>query len=81
VLSQWTSKFVVLEGLPDNILDKPARLVNGKPERRIGHDFARIGLPKLCFGPIFETLKTSMPSILEGVSQTNGYYWLNASWA
>lgn len=80
LLSQWTSKMVVPEGVPDNILDKPPRMVNGRPERRIGHDFARIGLPKLCFAPIFETLKTGMPSILDNVSQTTGYYWLNASW-
>ncbi len=80
VLSQWTSKDVVLEGVADNILDKPPRLTNGRPDRRIGHDFARIGLPKTSFGPIFETLKTVFPSIVDDISITKGYYWLNASW-
>lgn len=80
VLSQWTSKNVVLEGVADNILDKPPRVTNGKPDRRIGHDFARIGLPKTSFGPIFETLKVTFPMILDDVSTTKGYYWLNASW-
>jgi len=80
LLSQWTSKDVVMEGVPDNILNKPPRMVNGRPERRIGHDFVRVGLPKFSFGPIFETLRTGMPSLLDGVSQTTGYYWLNASW-
>lgn len=80
LLSQWTSKNVIMEGVPEKILEKGARPSNGRPERRIGHDFARIGLPKTSFGPIFETLKTAMPSILEGVSVTRGYYWLNASW-
>lgn len=80
VLSKWTSENVVLEGVADNILDKPPRVTNGRPERRIGHDFARIGLPKTSFGPIFETLKMTYPSIMDGISITKGYYWLNASW-
>ena len=80
VLNQWTSKNVIMEGVPDNILDKPPRMINGRPERRIGHDFARIGLPKLSFAPIFETLKSSMPAVMDSVSITRGYYWINASW-
>lgn len=80
LLSQWTSKDVIMEGVPENILDKPPRMVNGRPERRIGHDFARIGLPKTSFGPIFETMKSIFPTILDDVSITKGYYWLNASW-
>jgi len=80
LLSQWTSKDVVMEGVANNILDKPPRMINGRPERRIGHDFARIGLPKTSFGPVFETLKEVYGGILESVSVTRGYYWLNASW-
>jgi hypothetical protein len=80
ILSQWTSKNVIMEGVADNILDKPPRMINGKPERRIGHDFARFGFPKTSFGPVFETLKSIMPSILDGISTTRGYYWMNASW-
>ena len=80
LLNQWTSKDVVIETVPDAIMNKPPRVINGRPERRIGYDFARIGLPKASFLPIFETLRSSMPSILEGVSITAGYYWLNASW-
>ncbi|KAG5916585.1 hypothetical protein E4U61_003498 [Claviceps capensis] len=51
-----------------------------REERRIGHDFARIGLPKMYFGPLFETLRSKYPKILDGISTTVGYYWLNASW-
>ncbi|KAI4235541.1 MAG: hypothetical protein LQ349_003086 [Xanthoria aureola] len=80
VISQWTSMNVVLEGVADAVLDKPPRMINGRPERRIGHDFARIGLPKTSFAPIFETLKSIFPSILDDISATRGYYWLNASW-
>jgi len=80
LLNQWTSRDVVIETVPDAIMNKPPRIINGKPERRIGYDFARIGLPKASFLPIFETLKASMPSLMEGVSITDGYYWLNASW-
>lgn len=49
-------------------------------DRRIGHDFARIGLPKKYFGPVLETLRSTNPHILDNVSVTMGYYWLNASW-
>lgn len=41
-----------------------------KANRSIGHDFARIGLPKLSFAPIFETLRLSMPSIMTSASVT-----------
>ncbi|KAF2123652.1 hypothetical protein P153DRAFT_412683 [Dothidotthia symphoricarpi CBS 119687] len=41
--------------------------------RRISHDFARIGLPKLSIAPIFEILRESMPAVLEEISITNGY--------
>ena len=81
-LTQWTSKFMIVESVPANILNKPPRMTNGRPERRIGHDFVRIGLAKICFAPVFETLRKSMPTILDAnsISQTSGFYWLNASW-
>lgn len=81
VLNQWTSMNVIMEGVPQKILDKPTRTnANGRPERKIGHDFARVGLPKASFGPVFETLRDNMPGLFEEVSVTRGYYWLNASW-
>jgi len=80
VLNQWTIKNVILEGVPDKVLDKPPRMINGKMERRIGHEFARIGLPKESVGPVFGTLRSMMPSVLEDISHTRGYYWVNASW-
>ncbi|KAM3447864.1 hypothetical protein MY3296_008319 [Beauveria thailandica] len=40
---------------------------------------ARVGLPKTSFGPMFETLRASMPGLFEDISVTRWYYWLNAS--
>ena len=37
-------------------------------------------MPKISFGPVLATLALSRPTIMEGISVTNGYYWLNASW-
>ena len=48
---------VVIEGVADNVLEKPARMVKG-PDRKIGHDFACTGLPKASFAPILETLRS-----------------------
>ncbi|CAG8979188.1 hypothetical protein HYALB_00000324 [Hymenoscyphus albidus] len=80
VLNQWTVPEVVIEGVPTNILDTPARMRNGRPDRRIGHDFVRIGLPKSKIAPVFETLRSVMPAVMSNVSVTAGYYWINASW-
>ncbi|KAH7001760.1 hypothetical protein B0J12DRAFT_692603 [Macrophomina phaseolina] len=80
ILPQWTSKDVVMEGVPENLLSKPPRMNRGVPERMIGHHFARFGLPKKSFAPIFETLASGIPGILSKVTSTEGYYWVNASW-
>ncbi|KAF4511519.1 hypothetical protein G6O67_003306 [Ophiocordyceps sinensis] len=57
-----------MEGVPQSIIDKPpCANVNGKLERRIGHDFARIGLPKP-FGPMFETLREHLTGLFEAQS-------------
>jgi hypothetical protein len=61
----------------EDILKKPPKVGN---KRRIGHDFARIGLPKYAFGPIFNTLQTKFPGVPSEIKQTPSYYWLNASW-
>jgi len=80
VLNQWTMADVVMEHVPDNILEKPPRMQNGRPERRIGHDFVRIGIPKMRAAPIFETIRSGIPAVMSNVSVTSGYYWTNASW-
>ncbi|KAG6195316.1 hypothetical protein E4U35_008492, partial [Claviceps purpurea] len=48
--------------------------------RRIGIHFARIGLPAYAFGPMFNTLSTRFPGCLNQITETAGYYWVNASW-
>lgn len=53
-------------GVLDNILNKPLRMVNGRPERKLGHDFASIGLSKTLFAPVFEPLRSSVHGILQG---------------
>lgn len=43
----------------------------------------RIGLPKLSFAPIIDTVKAAVPSLLHGipkVTEDDMYYWTNASW-
>ncbi|KAK0753551.1 hypothetical protein B0T18DRAFT_424083 [Schizothecium vesticola] len=77
VTNQWTCKDIVIEGVPRKILDRTARIIHSavgtSKERRIGHDFARIGLPKI-------RPPQDSPKLLDGVSITAGYYWINASW-
>lgn len=80
VLNQWTMNGVVMEGVPEHILDKPPRMIGGRAERRIGHDFVRLGLPALAVGPVLETIRGGMPNVMSSMSVTNGYYWVNASW-
>ncbi|KAK1828583.1 hypothetical protein QBC39DRAFT_264826, partial [Podospora conica] len=84
VTNQWTCEGIVIEGVPKKILDRSARKIHTAGgmtnERRIGHDFARIGLPRVYFCPLFETLRSKYPKLLDGVSVTVGYYWINASW-
>lgn len=48
--------------------------------RRIGYHFARISLPKMAFGPLFNTLSMQFTGIMAHISETPGYYWMNASW-
>jgi hypothetical protein len=67
----------LIDGVKEDILKKPPKVGN---KRRIGHDFARIGLPKYAFGPIFNTLQTKFPGVPSEIKQTPSYYWLNASW-
>jgi hypothetical protein len=48
---QWISMDVLfIEGVKQKVLDEPARTdMNSKSSRRIGHDFACLGVPKLSF--------------------------------
>lgn len=80
VLNQWTVMDVVMEPVDEKTLNRPPRMINGRPERRIGEHFARFGFPKKCLGPILETVNDQVPGILEGMQSSVGYYWTNASW-
>ena len=81
LLSQWTSEWVVIEGVAPDVLMRQHR--NGsatQSNRKIGINFARIGLPKMAFGALFNTLSANYPAIMTQVTETRGYYWMNASW-
>lgn len=80
VLNQWTMNDVVVEGVPEHILEKAPRMIGGRPERRIGHDFLRIGLSAKKVAPVLETIRAGMPNVMSSMSVTNGFYWVNASW-
>ena len=79
LINQWTSDWVVIEGVARDVLMGPTR-VGSKSGRRIGHEFARVGLPKFSFGPLFNSLQSQFPRVLSLVKVSDGYYWLNASW-
>lgn len=79
LINQWTSEGVVIEGVAQNVLMQQNRTGN-QSGRRIGYHFARIGLPKMAFGPLFYTLASNFPGVIAQVSPTDGYYWMNASW-
>ncbi|KAM0809307.1 hypothetical protein AB5N19_09650 [Seiridium cardinale] len=80
LLNQWTIEGVILEGVDRKVLDAPPRMNNGRPERRIGYDFARIGMPKLATGALLNTMIDSMPRVLGSVTEVMGLHWANASW-
>jgi hypothetical protein len=80
VLNQWTMGDMVMEHVPDGILEKPLGMQRGKPIRRMGHDFVRIGVPKMKAAPVFEAIRSEIPSVMSNISVTAGYYWTNASW-
>ncbi|KAH0556445.1 hypothetical protein GP486_005638 [Trichoglossum hirsutum] len=52
MLIQPTSAYVVIDGVSRDILNRPRE----KGKKAIGHDLARVGLPKFAFGPIFNNL-------------------------
>ncbi|KAK6436905.1 hypothetical protein LTR95_006909 [Oleoguttula sp. CCFEE 5521] len=81
MLNQWTSEWVVVEGVAPDVFMKQHRVgAATQSNRRIGINFARIGLPKLSFGPLFNTLSQNFPGIMSSIIETPGYYWMNASW-
>jgi hypothetical protein len=63
----------VVNGVAEAILNAPP-MPGAKNNRRIGHNFARISLPKFAFGPLFNTLETNFAGILNYVRQSEGYY-------
>ena len=79
LVNQWTSEMVVIEGVANNVLMQTNRTGNISG-RRIGYHFARIGLPKFAFGPLFNTLNQNFPGTSAHISQSEGYLWMNASW-
>ncbi|RYO97354.1 hypothetical protein DL765_011198 [Monosporascus sp. GIB2] len=79
VFNQWTI-MDIMEPFDKAILNRPPRMINGRPERKIGKHFARFGFPKANIGPILETVNTVVPGVLENTSSTPGYYWTKASW-
>ena len=67
LLSQWTSEWVVIEGVAPEVLMKQNRTgASLQSNRRIGVHFARIGLPKMAFRPLFNTLSQNYPGIMSG---------------
>ena len=79
LLNQWTSDLCVLDGIDPTVLTKATRQGN-KSGRKIGVNFARIGLPKFAYGPLFNSLSKKYDGFMKKVSVTDGYYWMNASW-
>ncbi|KAK1050097.1 hypothetical protein LTR74_017142 [Friedmanniomyces endolithicus] len=81
MLNQWTSEWVVIEGVAADVFMKQHRVgAATQSNHRIGINFARIGLPKLAFGPLFNTLSLNYTGIMSTIIETAGYYWMNASW-
>ncbi|KAI0469829.1 hypothetical protein GGR56DRAFT_679052 [Xylariaceae sp. FL0804] len=79
LVNQRASTDVIIKVILKSILKRPARVVDGKPEKRIGYDLARFGLPKLSFGLIFEMLATRNSSVVtNGIVSTASYFWINA---
>lgn len=79
LVNQWVSEGIIIEGVSQQVLMQQGRQGNTS-NRRIGHHFARIGLPKYAFGPVFNTIRSNWDGALAKVSETTGYYWVNASW-
>jgi hypothetical protein len=79
LINQWTSEMVVIEGVAQNVLMQTNRTGN-QSGRRIGYHFARVGLPKMAFGPLFYTMSSQYPGVMAQIAETEGYYWTNASW-
>ncbi|RYO78291.1 hypothetical protein DL762_008773 [Monosporascus cannonballus] len=68
--NQWTIMDVVMEPVDEAILNRPPRMINGRPECKIGEHFARFGFPKANIGPILETVNMVMPGVPENMSST-----------
>ncbi|TLS20643.1 uncharacterized protein PpBr36_11087 [Pyricularia pennisetigena] len=45
IVNQWTVMNMLMEPVDEKILNRPTRIINGRPERKIGESFARFGLP------------------------------------
>ena len=75
LLSQWNLEWVVIERVVLKVLVRQDRVVIAiQSNRRIGVNFARIGLPKVAFRPLFNILSRNFPGIMSGIAHTTGRY-------
>jgi hypothetical protein len=82
LLNQWSFENVILKGLERSALDKinlPNNQKGKGQKHRIGHDFVRVGLPKMWFGPDFENLRNRYPKLMLSANDAVGHYWANVS--
>ncbi|EXJ74223.1 uncharacterized protein A1O5_02518 [Cladophialophora psammophila CBS 110553] len=69
LLPQWTLDMCVLDGVDPSVLTMGTRPGN-KTGRRIGVNFARIGLPKFAFGPVFNSLNLKYEGFMGRMTET-----------
>ncbi|RYP63178.1 hypothetical protein DL771_009409 [Monosporascus sp. 5C6A] len=54
--------------------ERPHPIIGG-PELKNSEHFTKFGFPKANLGPIFETMNTAVPGVLNSMSSTARYYW------
>jgi hypothetical protein len=79
-LCQWIIKDVITESMPSNFRKRgmagPSRQVSAVIDQCL---LCEVRLPVESLGPIFNTLNSSIPGIMNDITTTSGYYWHNAS--
>lgn len=74
-----TSECVILESVaPEVFMKQHKNESSAQNNSRIGVNFARISLPKIGFGPLFNSLSQNYLGITSGIIKTDGYYWTHA---
>ncbi|KAH7328095.1 hypothetical protein B0I35DRAFT_455770 [Stachybotrys elegans] len=74
----WTSMSVALELVPERLLNKPDRMIGGRPERGVGELFARFGLSKESFASMFEAAEQNVLRVMAALKWTNAAWSVNA---